>query len=47
MKVRFTLFFLFAAVLLSCASIFAQDENQEMSDKPKSLDGIYDTGPIP
>ncbi len=45
MKVRFTLFFLFAAVLLSCASIFAQDENQEMSDQQKAWMEFMTPGP--
>ena len=36
MKVRFTIFFLFGAVLFSLASIFAQDQNQEMDESQKA-----------
>ncbi len=36
MKVRFTIFFLFGAVLFSLTSIFAQDQNQEMDESQKA-----------
>jgi len=45
MKVRFTIFFLLVSVLFSCASIFAQDENEDMSESQKAWEEFMAPGP--